>query len=181
MKLVQLLVVEGRGRDLWPADWGLLRWSWWSESMSSCLVSQHVLFVSQVFITLFILHGVWLVSFSQPLLLVFLLLQPLLPAQLLQRQPLQVCLSGKLLQSLHKWKLDPTTNLLYWTVFRSRSFSSSPSPSPAAPKTIKTKPEPPAVAAKGYLSSLCTYSGLDWDFFTNILLRKSFMSVLYLN
>lgn len=42
----------------------------------------------QVFVTLFLLHRLGLVSF--PLLLLQLLLQPLLPAQLLQRQPLQV-------------------------------------------------------------------------------------------
>lgn len=44
----------------------------------------------QVFVSLFILHRLWVISFPQPLLLVQLLLQPLLPAQFLQWQPLEV-------------------------------------------------------------------------------------------
>lgn len=44
----------------------------------------------QVFVALFILHGFWVFSLPQPLLLVQLLLQPLLPAQLVQWQPLEV-------------------------------------------------------------------------------------------
>lgn len=44
----------------------------------------------QVFVSLFILHRLWFVSFSKSLLLVQFLLQPLLPEKLLQRQPLQV-------------------------------------------------------------------------------------------
>lgn len=42
----------------------------------------------QVFVSLFILYRFWVISLPQPLLLVHLLLQPLLPAQLLQWQPL---------------------------------------------------------------------------------------------
>lgn len=42
----------------------------------------------QVFVSLFILYRLWVISLPQPLFLVQLLLQPLLPAQLLQWQPL---------------------------------------------------------------------------------------------
>lgn len=40
-------------------------------------------------ISLFILHGLWVVPLPQPLFFFQFLLQPLLPAQLLQWQPIQ--------------------------------------------------------------------------------------------
>lgn len=44
----------------------------------------------QVLVTLLILHRFWVISFSEPLFLIQLLLQPLFSTQLLQWQPLQV-------------------------------------------------------------------------------------------
>lgn len=46
--------------------------------------------VFQVNVSLFILHGVRVVALPQPLFVIQFLLQPLLPAQLLQRQPIKV-------------------------------------------------------------------------------------------
>lgn len=51
--------------------------------------------VLQIFVPFFVLHRLWFFSLSQPVLLVQLLLQPLLTAQLLQRQPLQVIRSNQ--------------------------------------------------------------------------------------
>jgi len=60
----------------------------------------YILSVLQVFVSLFVLHGLGVVSFPQPLLVVQLLLQPLLPAQLLQWQPLEVTRE-------HRTQFDP--------------------------------------------------------------------------
>lgn len=56
-------------------------------------ISQPCLWVLQVIIALYVLHGLRVVSLPQPILLRQLLLQPLLPAQLVQWQPLQVSFS----------------------------------------------------------------------------------------
>lgn len=100
----------------------------------------------QVVLPLLILHGLGLVPLTQPLLVLQLLLQPLLPAQLLQRQPLQVAL-----HHLPSWSLciGGGRNSASVLVGRSRSFSTSPSPSPATLRNTKPKADVPPLIPKG--------------------------------
>lgn len=60
------------------------------KMQSHCMTVIQLICVFQVNISLFILHGLWVVPLPQPLFFFQFLLQPLLPAQLLQRQPIQV-------------------------------------------------------------------------------------------
>lgn len=60
------------------------------KMQSYCMMVIQLICVFQVNISLFILHGLWVVPLPQPLFFFQFLLQPLLPAQLLQWQPIQV-------------------------------------------------------------------------------------------